>query len=226
MAQRQFSDVIFEGDQERFLSTADNNIHDVRNMDSYDGNRDSDIMKRSRFRNHHYLHGIHEDHTLPTERLVSFTMFDDDTPLETDNGFSMDTHVTYSISAALLTEAAGLVDGGAKCGLANPQEMRLMDYVSPSRYINITGVGDLTIPSLKIGNFASKVQLQDGRHVIMIFREYGELLRGNTGKTIHSKIRLAYSISAYIDSHHLKNHYIMLCLQRNDIHSSRTMDFW
>eukprot|EP00986_Skeletonema_menzelii_P011263 scaffold5762_cov86-Skeletonema_menzelii.AAC.1 len=104
--------------------------------------------------------------------------------------------------------------------------MRLMDYVSPYRYINITGVGDLTIPSLKIGNFASKVQLQDGRHVIMIFHEYGELLRGNTGKTIHSKIRLAYSISAYIDSHHLKNHYIMLCLQRNDIHSSRTVDFW
>eukprot|EP00986_Skeletonema_menzelii_P019416 scaffold27964_cov314-Skeletonema_menzelii.AAC.1 len=66
--------------------------------------------------------------------------------------------------------------------------MRLMDYVSPSRYINITDVGDLTIPSLKIGNFASKVQLQDGRHVIMVFHEYGELLHGNTGKTIHSKI--------------------------------------
>ena len=94
MAQRQFSDVSFECDRERFLSTADNNIHDVRNMDSYDGNRDSDIMKRSRFRNHCYLHGIHEDHTLPIERLVSFTMFDDDTPPETDNGFSMDTHVT------------------------------------------------------------------------------------------------------------------------------------
>ena len=170
MAQRKLSDVNITADVSRETRIGvDNNFHDVRNMESYDGNRDSDIIKRSRFRNHHYLHGIHEDHTLPTERLVSFTMFDDDTPLETDNGFSMDTHVTYSISAALLTEAAGLIDGGAKGGLANPQEMRLMDYVSPSRYINITGVGDLTIPSLKIGNFASKIQLQDGRHVIMIF---------------------------------------------------------
>eukprot|EP00986_Skeletonema_menzelii_P005424 scaffold1970_cov124-Skeletonema_menzelii.AAC.1 len=128
MAQRQLfdaqlSDAISKQGRVVLGIPDNNNFHDVRNMDSYDGNRDSDIMKRSRFRNHRYLHGIHEDHTLPTERLVSFTMFDDDTPLETDNGFSMDTHVTYSISAALLTEVAGLVDGGANGGLANPQEM-------------------------------------------------------------------------------------------------------
>lgn len=192
MAQRQPSDVNINCNQESdFLDAAGSNTHGLRNMDSYDGNRDSDIMRRSRFRNHRYIHGVHEDHTLPTERLVSFTMLDDDTPFETDNGFSVDTHVTYSISAALTSGVGGLVDGGANGGLANTQEMRLLDYVSPSRYINITGVGDLSIPRLKIGNYASKVQLQDGRHVLMLFHEYGELPDGNNGRTIHSKIQLA-----------------------------------
>eukprot|EP00985_Skeletonema_marinoi_P006359 scaffold2754_cov151-Skeletonema_marinoi.AAC.1 len=65
--------------------------------------------------------------------------------------------------------------------------MRLIAYTSPERYVNITGVGNHNIPRLRIGTFAAKVQLQDGRWVLMIFHEYGEL---PNGKTIHSKLQL------------------------------------
>ncbi len=66
--------------------------------------------------------------------------------------------------------------------------MKLIAYSDPTRFVNITGEGDLNIPKLKIGTYASKVQLQDGRYVLMIFHEYGEL---PMGRTIHSKIQLA-----------------------------------
>eukprot|EP00984_Skeletonema_dohrnii_P031889 scaffold24984_cov234-Skeletonema_dohrnii-CCMP3373.AAC.1 len=93
----------------------------------------------------------------------------------------------YHAAAALLTDIAGLIDGGANGGLANPQEMRLLYYADPTRCINITGVGNHSITKLRIGTFCAKVQLQDGRYVLMIFHEYGEL---KSGKTIHSKIQL------------------------------------
>eukprot|EP00985_Skeletonema_marinoi_P013910 scaffold7005_cov88-Skeletonema_marinoi.AAC.1 len=65
--------------------------------------------------------------------------------------------------------------------------MRLIAYTSPEQYVNITGVGNHNIPRLRIGTFAAKVQLQDGRWVLMIFHEYGEL---PSRKTIHSKLQL------------------------------------
>ncbi|KAL7490750.1 hypothetical protein ACHAWT_000281, partial [Skeletonema menzelii] len=98
-----------------------------------------------------------------------------------------DEMVTYHASAAYSTDIAGLIDGGANGGLANPKEMRLISYTNPERYVNITGVGNLNIPRLRIGTFAAKVRLQDGRYVLMIFHEYGEL---KNGKTIHSKLQL------------------------------------
>ena len=115
---------------------------------------------------------------------------------ELDNGIPIDEPVTYYASAAFSTEITGLIDGGANGGLANPREMRLINYTCPPRYVNITGVGDLNIPKLKIGTFASKVQLQDGRFVLMIFHEYGEL---PNGKTIHSKIQLCDNQSKVYD---------------------------
>jgi hypothetical protein len=115
---------------------------------------------------------------------------------ELDNGIPINEPVTYYASAAFSTEITGLIDGGANGGLANPREMRLINYTCPLRYVNITGVGDLNIPKLKIGTFASKVQLQDGRFVLMIFHEYGEL---PNGKTIHSKIQLCDNQSKVYD---------------------------
>ena len=148
---------------------------------------DSDLMKRTRWRNPNLPRGVYEEHSLPTERIVSMTITDDNLSVEDDNGYSVQPVKTYNASTALSQDVAGLVDGGANGGLANPAEMRLICYADPPRYVNITGVGNLKIPKLKIGTFAAKVQLQDGRWVIMIFHEYGEL---PNGRTIHSKIQL------------------------------------
>ena len=106
---------------------------------------------------------------------------------EYDNGFSVDTPVCYQASAAFTNQVAGLIDSGANGGLANPKEMKLISYASPGRFVNITGVGNMKIPRLRIGTFAAKVQTQDGRYIILMFHEYGEL---PDGKTIHSKIQL------------------------------------
>ena len=83
--------------------------------------------------------------------------------------------------------SGGLIDAGANNGVANPQEMRLLSYASPPRGINISGVGNHDIPGLRVATFAVKVQLQDGRFVLLIFPEYGEL---TSGPTIHPKIQL------------------------------------
>ena len=53
------------------------------------------------------------------------------------------------------------VDGGANNGLGNPKEIRLLDYVTPARYIDVDGVGDIEVRSLRIGTFAAKTRLSD-----------------------------------------------------------------
>ena len=158
---------------------------------SRDTNMESDVFRRGRWRKpFSYLKGVFgNNYSIPTDRIVSMVMTDHVLQTEYDNGFSVDRCMTYyHASAAYSTEVAGLVDGGANGGLANPKEMRLISYCYPPRYVNITGVGDLNIPQLKIGTYAAKVQLSDGHYVLMMFHEYGEL---QNGKTIHSKIQLA-----------------------------------
>eukprot|EP00984_Skeletonema_dohrnii_P001643 scaffold529_cov107-Skeletonema_dohrnii-CCMP3373.AAC.3 len=81
-----------------------------------------------------------------------------------------------------------LVDGGANNGFGNSDEMKLLSYASPSRYVCVSGIGGIDIPEVQIGTFAAKIRLDaDGRFVLGIFHEYGEIERGNS---IHSKIQL------------------------------------
>jgi len=68
------------------------------------------------------------------------------------------------------------------------REIRLLDYVTPSRYIDVDGVRDIEVRSLRIGTFAAKTRLSDGLFVLLIFYEYGEL---KDRATVHSKIQLS-----------------------------------
>jgi len=147
-----------------------------------------DFKVRTRWRRPSFISGVFEDYVPTTNRIVSMTMGSTEIIHEHDSGLSMDPATNYHASAALSTDTSGLIDGGANGGLANPKEMKLIAYSDPTRFVNITGVGDLNIPKLKIGTYAAKVQLHDGRYVLMIFHEYGEL---PSGRTIHSKIQLA-----------------------------------
>ena len=147
-----------------------------------------DFKVRSRWRRPSFITGLCEDYVPTTNRIVAMNMGSAEDIHEYDSGLTMERTTSYHVSAALSTDTSGLIDGGANGGLANPKEMKLIAYSDPTRFIHITGVGDLRIPKLKIGTYASKVQLQDGRFVLMIFHEYGEL---PSGRTIHSKIQLA-----------------------------------
>eukprot|EP00986_Skeletonema_menzelii_P018740 scaffold26697_cov202-Skeletonema_menzelii.AAC.1 len=82
----------------------------------------------------------------------------------------------------------GLIDGGANGGLANPRKLRLLQYVTPSRRVDVAGVGDSRIRGIRIGTFAGVGTTDGGNKVILIFHEYGEL--DGTADTIHSKIQL------------------------------------
>jgi len=79
-------------------------------------------------------------------------------------------------ASAFLQFLAGLLDKGANGGLANKKQMRLLWYTEPARRINVTGVGDLNIGSLRIGTFAARVRTQAG-DIIIICPEYGEMER-------------------------------------------------
>ena len=82
----------------------------------------------------------------------------------------------------------GLVDGGANTGLANLQQMRLLYYAYPSRYINVDTAGGMRIQALQVGTFAAKATTKSGEAILLIFNEYGELRQG---PSVHSKIQLA-----------------------------------
>lgn len=98
---------------------------------------------------------------------------------------------SYSVLSPSFGESVlmsrGLIDGGANTGLANPEELRLLHYAYPPRYINVNTAGDMNIEALQIGTFAGKVTLETGESFVLIFNEYGELLRG---PSVHSKIQL------------------------------------
>ena len=81
-----------------------------------------------------------------------------------------------------------LVDGGANTGLANLQQMRLLYYAYPSRYINVDIAGGMRIQALQVGTFAAKATTKSGEAILLIFNEYGELRQG---PSVHSKIQLA-----------------------------------
>eukprot|EP00985_Skeletonema_marinoi_P005226 scaffold2257_cov155-Skeletonema_marinoi.AAC.1 len=162
-----------------------------------DSNMEADFRRGNKFRTNHFM--LQRDGEILSElRIASMTITDDCGPdeepgstqhhtSEIDYGLSINQPIIYHASVAYTTDVAGLIDGGANGGLGNRKEMRLIAYTSPERYVNITGVGNHNIPRLRIGTFAAKVQLQDGRWVLMIFHEYGEL---PSGKTIHSKLQL------------------------------------
>ena len=175
------------------VSRADNtteqrgHIGGLRNVDP---TVEPDFRCRDKYRKRPYL--LESDEEIPNS--LHDTLWANNA--EVDYGLSINPTVNYHVSAAYSANIAGLIDGGANGGLANPKEMRLISYSSPDRYVNITGVGDLNIPRLRIGTFAAKVQLQDGRYVLMIFHEYGEL---KNGKTIHSKLQLRDNLCQVFD---------------------------
>ena len=98
---------------------------------SRDANMESDVLRRRRWRKPFtYLTGIFSNSsTMSIERIVSVVMTDHVLQEEYDSGFSIDEYVTYQASAALSTEVSGLIDSGANGGLANPREMKLMNYM-------------------------------------------------------------------------------------------------
>ena len=146
----------------------------AENCGSTDSNQDDDVRQRTRLRS-----GSNDG--IPCDNSHGEGNSGQVFKVEYDNGYSIDTPMSYYASAALTTNIAGLFDGGTNGGLVNPRVMTLLCYTCPERYVNITGVGNLQIPRLKIGTFAANVhfmtavQLQDGRYVLLIFHEYGEL---------------------------------------------------
>eukprot|EP00984_Skeletonema_dohrnii_P005795 scaffold2045_cov181-Skeletonema_dohrnii-CCMP3373.AAC.1 len=122
-----------------------------------------------------------EPHSVaPVRRFASMVRLHQDTSNDGSAGHDA-THVT------LHDYNKTLVDGGANYGFGNSDEMRLLSYASPSRHVCVSGIGGIDIPEVQIGTFAAKIRLDDGRFVLGIFHEYGEIESGNS---IHSKIQL------------------------------------
>ena len=87
------------------------------------------------------------------------------------------------------SESYGLVDSGANNGFANPENLRLVEYASPTRYISIDGISGNDGTAVKIGTFAAKATLSDNTEVILMLHEFGVT---SYGPTILSKIQLAH----------------------------------
>ena len=123
-----------------------------------------------------------------------------DIPTSTDDGTSpWSVYMTvmrprpsvWSLSADDLAFILSLIDGGANVGLANPNYLRLLQYVLPSRKINVTGIGNSRLDELRIGTFAGTAMTTCGTQVILIFHEYGEMNTGEDGgQIVHSKMQL------------------------------------
>ncbi len=125
---------------------------------SRDANMESGVFRRGRWRKPlAYLTATHGEEDFPsTERIVSMVMTDHVLEHEYDTGLSVTPCVTYHASASLSTDIAGLIDGGANGGLANPTEMRLISYCYPPRHINITGVGGFKYSTVEDWNLRCK----------------------------------------------------------------------
>jgi len=122
-----------------------------------------------------------EPHSVaPVRRFASMAQLHQDISSDDSAGHDA-THVT------LHDYNKTLVDGGANYGFGNSDEMRLLSYASPSRHVGVTGIGGIDIPEVQVGTFAAKIRLDDGRFVLGIFHEYGEIESRNS---IHSKIQL------------------------------------
>ena len=88
----------------------------------------------------------------------------------------------YSVSLGQRTRSvASLMDRGANGGFAGA-DCRLIEQHSPTRYADVTGVGDKKVCHLPLGTYAGLVQSHKGS-IILIMHQYAGY---HKGKTIHS----------------------------------------
>lgn len=86
-----------------------------------------------------------------------------------------------------------VVDGGANGGFGHPRYLRLLEYASPARRVDVVGVGNGRIGGLRIGSFAGTATTMCGTRVLLIFHEYGELMEDDDiAFCIHSKLQLEH----------------------------------
>ena len=89
-------------------------------------------------------------------------------------------HVFYNISN-LEYRRASLMDRGGNGGLFGA-DVRLLDYVEPARYADVSGLANHTVKDLRIGTGAGMVMTHVGP-IIIIMHQYAYY---GKGKTIHS----------------------------------------
>ena len=93
----------------------------------------------------------------------------------------------YRVSRALSVNIHNsLVDRGANGGIMG-EDMRLIEYDYPYRYLDVQGIDNHEIPKLKIGTAGAVARTNMG-YVILIFHQYACYGRG---KSIHSSLQLA-----------------------------------
>lgn len=80
-----------------------------------------------------------------------------------------------------------LIDGGANAGLVNINDLLLVRFVTPARYVNVTGIGESRVTNVRIGTFAAKVTTTTGEAFVVILHEHGAI---HNGPTVVSKLQL------------------------------------
>ena len=105
----------------------------------------------------------------PSERRVSMAI-----------SSASDTHVSVNSLRVL-------IDGGANTGLVNINDLLLVRFVTPARYVNVTGIGESRVTNVRIGTFAAKVVTSTGDAFVVILHEHGAI---HNGSTVMSKLQL------------------------------------
>ena len=80
-----------------------------------------------------------------------------------------------------------LIDGGANTGLVNINDLLLVRFVTPARYVNVTGIGESRVTNVRIGTFAAKITTSTGDVFVVILHEHGAI---HNGSTVMSKLQL------------------------------------
>ena len=79
------------------------------------------------------------------------------------------------------------VDGGNNRGVSGPG-LRLLNHVSPERYVDLFGFQGRVMTNLLIGSFASIIRLSNGEEAVAIFSEYAHDPRNH--HAVHSTLQL------------------------------------
>ena len=103
-------------------------------------------------------------------------------------------NVTYRVSKnGSLRELGALIDGGANGGVIG-DDARILEYVENAT-VDLTGIGDIEVASLKLGLGAAVVETVHDGPIIVLMAQYADL---GKGKTIHSKGQMEH-FGAIID---------------------------